>query len=181
MPILKGRGPEPEQNERLRLTQVTIMTSLVDHHSVGDLIVGEEYLVWTNRDQFLAIDYPTIIIHGISGSSDSESFLYCQLSSTEVVDEMGIPLVSDDDTGFEASIELKFFPQDHSGMDLLYQTISDCAALHPDAVEDDNQWITSENVDQFIPTDQEQVLLSHKMALDRLDALINDNGKRCIR
>jgi hypothetical protein len=158
------------------------MSSLVDSNAVGDLIVGEEYLVWTNNTQFLAIDYPTIIIHGISSQNDSESFLYCQLSSTEIVDEMGIPIdTNEDDSGFEASIELKFFPQDKMMIDQLYQTISDCAALHPDAFEDDNQWITSENVDQFIPNDQEQVQEPHKMALDRLDALINENGKRCIR
>jgi chloride channel, nucleotide-sensitive, 1A len=179
MPIIISCKPfEFEVNERLIEDQVELIISppLKDKQlGKGRLVISEQSLFWNNQDLYLSIDYPSIIIHAISKQNDVNS-VYCQLSSSIVVDDCGIPIEGSEvnEDSEQACIELSLLPEDGTKVDQLYQIISECSQLHPDEqMDDDRGWITSENVDRFYPNANEVAALNH------LDAvLVNENGKR---
>ncbi|KAI8899466.1 regulator of volume decrease after cellular swelling-domain-containing protein [Globomyces pollinis-pini] len=141
---------------------------------LGELIIGESFLVWHNNVSFFIINYPSIIIHAIARQTEStKAHIYCQLDSSVFVNSEG--------TSFEGSeetvLELRLTPQSDSEVDSMFQTLCDCAALFPDPEQeiDDNEWITADNVHEFINRENTAVDLDALIVED-----INENGKRPI-
>ncbi|CAI2169778.1 17932_t:CDS:2 [Funneliformis geosporum] len=108
----------------------------------ADALLGKGTLWVTERQVYfyswdtnngLAIDYPTIIIHGIS-RHDTGPSIYTQLD--EKLNPLGRTSQSAahdiEEEEEDHTSELKFIPDDIGALDAIFEAFSECAALHPD-------------------------------------------------
>jgi len=100
----------------------------------GTLYVIESFLVFMGHaGRGFQIPYPSITLHAISRAASGPS-IYCQL---------------DDNIGEEATIEstedvvemreLTVVPQNTASLDSIFESLSQCAALHPDPTLSDDE------------------------------------------
>ncbi|KAJ2738953.1 hypothetical protein GGI20_006187, partial [Coemansia sp. BCRC 34301] len=112
-------------------TRVACDPSNASVDGLGTLYIDEQRLVFFSSEAAsgFAIDYPTIVIHAVSRSTDTDSVgshLYCQLDGPFP----GCTVLDDDDD--DQFVELKFFPESEQLLDDMFKAMSDCAALNPD-------------------------------------------------
>ena len=163
MPIIISSQRDATTKERLIEENVEmVMSPLLAGYELesGTLSICEDRLYWNDTKTFISIDYQTIIIHAIAKDpiTDTIPNVYCQLSSTTYIDDCGVPITGEscaDDE--EMPIELRIIPKDSGKVGQIYEIISECQKLNPDDIEDEGGWITSENVDSFLPNAEQQV------------------------
>ncbi|TPX40455.1 hypothetical protein SeMB42_g05531 [Synchytrium endobioticum] len=121
----------------------------------GDLYIGQNKIYFSSSLQTLSIDYLNIIVHAISRSGDRvliKPHIYCQFDENichNIQDGDGNALSTsigscssqqeeksaedeqdqDDD---QVTYEMRIVPDDSDSLDALFQTMSECASLHPD-------------------------------------------------
>ncbi|KAJ2044780.1 hypothetical protein IW146_002151 [Coemansia sp. RSA 922] len=100
---------------------------------LGTLYIDEQRVVFfsTESSRGFSIDYPTIVIHAVSRSTDGAgAHLYCQLDGP--FPESIKSDDSEEEDEDEQFAELKFIPEDEKFLDDMFKAMSDCAALNPD-------------------------------------------------
>ncbi|KAJ3299606.1 hypothetical protein HK104_008199 [Borealophlyctis nickersoniae] len=161
----------------------------------GDLYVAESQLIWHDpaNSTTVCIDYPSIVIHAISRQGDvvvNAPCIYCQLAGTGVVDEDGVGVGTlggsaadhngngigadhegEEDREEEPTCEFRLVPDDVSSsspieVDAIFQALSDCAALHPDAdgeeEEDEcDEWYTADHMNVSELNEYHTAVLDH--------------------
>ncbi|CAA7266889.1 unnamed protein product [Cyclocybe aegerita] len=80
------------------------------------------------------IEYPTITLHAVSRGETGPS-LYCQLDESIGAPNGGAPVDENEDTEMR---ELTIVPQNPESLDAIFEALSQCAALHPDPHDDDD-------------------------------------------
>ncbi|KAJ2056389.1 hypothetical protein GGI17_006220 [Coemansia sp. S146] len=105
-------------------------------NGLGTLYIDEQRLVFfsTEASRGFSIDYPTVVIHAVSRSTDGVgAHLYCQLDGP--FPESIKPDSNDEEDDDEQFAELRFIPEDEKLLDDMFKAMSDCAALNPDDEE----------------------------------------------
>lgn len=99
----------------------------------GKLYITTARLAWVpdaEGGQGFAVQYPDIVLHAIC--RDPEAYdkpcIFAQLATE---DDAG------DDDASEAISELRLVPSDAAALDAIFEAMSACAELHPDAAMDD--------------------------------------------
>ncbi|KAF9024919.1 hypothetical protein BDZ89DRAFT_1068699 [Hymenopellis radicata] len=140
--------------------------------SVGTLYVIDSYLVFMQNqgDEGVQIQYPAITLHAISRTEGERPAVYCQLD-----DAFGetTRMETDDDDPIR---ELKIIPNDATALNNIFEALSLCASLHPDAAlpdddEDDEAFIDTGNFDVFDGTEEEELSAVGRVRSD----FINNN------
>jgi hypothetical protein len=97
---------------------------------MGTLYITTKNIIFYNSNQCINIDYPTITIHAISrGDNDRlvrKPCIYCQLD---------LP-IQDQGDGVDIVPEMRLVPNDDTCLDDLFLSLNECAALNPDAMDD---------------------------------------------
>ncbi|CAI9716797.1 methylosome subunit pICln-like [Octopus vulgaris] len=122
---------------------------------LGKLYVAESRLSWVGYEdnKGFSIEYPAISVHGVS--KDQSSFprpcIYMIINCLLDDDDTNNENQSEDDDDDDLT-EIHLVPQDSGTLNLIFQTLSTCSALHPD----ENQLIDSEfeDVDEEDETDE---------------------------
>ncbi|KAF9790279.1 regulator of volume decrease after cellular swelling-domain-containing protein [Thelephora terrestris] len=92
----------------------------------GRLYIIESVLAFMSvTGRGFQIEYPSITLHAIS-RNESGSSIYCQLDETPAGD---LPAHEEDDTPMR---ELKIVPERVEALEPIFESMSSCAALHPD-------------------------------------------------
>ncbi|KZP27421.1 hypothetical protein FIBSPDRAFT_730844 [Athelia psychrophila] len=100
----------------------------------GTLYVIESFLVFMGPSgRGFQIPYPAITLHAVSRAASGPS-IYCQLDDT--VGE-AVPAATTEDT-IEMR-ELTVIPQNQASLDPIFEALSQCAALHPDPTNSDDE------------------------------------------
>ena len=101
----------------------------------GKLYITTSRLAWVpdaEGGQGFAVQYPDIVLHAIC--RDPEAYdkpcIFAQLATEE---DAG------DDDAAEAISELRLVPSDAAALDAIFEAMSACAELHPDAAMDDGE------------------------------------------
>ena len=183
MPLIISKEEIKTEAKILLVEQAEILfePALKHEFGLGELVIAEDAFYWKNDKVFLTVDYPSIIMHAIQkGENESErGFVYCQLSSSVLINESGELSNNKEEETEQVTIEMKIIPESCSALTGIFNALSECAELHPDEEQfefDDSEWITSENVDQFVASKEQLSALQH---LDSLfNEKINENGKR---
>lgn len=102
----------------------------------GTLYITEYYMLWkgTNENDTLTLEYPSISLHAISRDTGSfpHECLYCLLESADVV--------SEDERDPEAEVsEVRFVPENEDNIKAMYDAVTHCQELHPDAEDEDSE------------------------------------------
>lgn len=113
--------------------------------ATGTLHITAQRLYWITSDvgeTGFAVDYPDVLLHAISRPEDRPS-LYLQVNLTRVLDESGTDIATSDefDSDDEESrpyAEIILAPHDATTVDEMFLALSECAALHPDADDNDS-------------------------------------------
>ncbi|ORX61467.1 hypothetical protein DM01DRAFT_317987 [Hesseltinella vesiculosa] len=142
----------------------------------GTLYVCESMLYFysNNVNSGIAVEYPDIIIHAIS-RQDSQPSIYCQLDAGLFFPSQQFP----DDQGRSAvaySLSLSFF--ELPLVEDIYLALSDCAALHPDLEdeeEDDQQYFIDPS-DPGELSEMQQAALQHLESVFEQPAPPQQNG-----
>jgi hypothetical protein len=143
----------------------------------GTLLISEECLTWSSSSFDIVIEYSSLVLYAISLEQGS---IYCQVEG-RMLDSLGIPVETlaqdeQDDDEIEG-IEIWFRPEATEKLDQIYQIMTECSKLHPVQEPETigtGDWITSENVDQFVPSAEEIQVL--QQLEDKVT--VNENGKR---
>ncbi|ORX97215.1 hypothetical protein K493DRAFT_314187 [Basidiobolus meristosporus CBS 931.73] len=89
----------------------------------------------------LAIEYPSIVMHAVSREESSGSCVYCQLSDSIhqlfIQASQGQNGENEEDEIDDDFTELRFVPNDAGAVDAIFEAMSECAALHPDFVDEE--------------------------------------------
>lgn len=117
-------------------TQLVLNSSTA---GLGRLFVTTHRLAWVPdaaAAQGFAIEYPNIVLHAVCRDSDAYDApcIFCQLATDSGVDE-------DDMEGAGGSTEaqeLRLVPDNALALDAIFEAMSACAELHPDAGMDDD-------------------------------------------
>ncbi|KAI9598018.1 regulator of volume decrease after cellular swelling-domain-containing protein [Syncephalis fuscata] len=144
--------------------------------SKGDLYVTESRLVFFSATdgKGIALEYPAIGIHAIARQpTDHAPCVYCQVDGSLAM----TPASDDDEDDKDDEVtEVRFIPDDFSTLDVLFEAISECTALHPDAdlmeaEGDDNAFVDG----QFYTGDLDPQELSDagQAALAYLDSIVD--------
>ncbi|KAJ3268969.1 hypothetical protein HK104_005211 [Borealophlyctis nickersoniae] len=148
----------------------------------GDLYVAESQMIWHDpaTSTTFCIDYPSIVIHAISRQGDvvvNAPCIYCQLAGAAVVDhDDRNGLGSDHEAGEDREEEEptsvllrsgKLTSVTQSKVDAIFQALSDCAALHPDADGEEEEedegdgWYTADNMNASELNEYQTAVLDH--------------------
>ncbi|GAB1598111.1 methylosome subunit pICln-like [Argonauta hians] len=102
----------------------------------GKLYVAESRLSWVGYEDSkgFSIEYPAISVHGVS--KDQSNFpqpciymiINCTIDDNDTCNENQ----SGNDNEDDKVTEVHLVPQDPSALNLIFQTLSTCSALHPD-------------------------------------------------
>ncbi|KAH7341677.1 regulator of volume decrease after cellular swelling-domain-containing protein [Rhizoctonia solani] len=104
----------------------------------GTLYVIESALafVWPSGTGF-TVEYPRITLHAVSRGESGPS-IYCQLD--ESPNGPGAPGADEEQEDSEMR-EMKIIPSNPEGVEPIFEALSQCAALHPDPNDgDDDGW-----------------------------------------
>ncbi|KAI9286904.1 regulator of volume decrease after cellular swelling-domain-containing protein [Umbelopsis sp. AD052] len=149
----------------------------------GDLNITESQVYfWSeSHNTGVALWYPDIIIHAIMRQSDREA-IYCQLGEgihfPAQVAESGNNDDEEDDE--EIMAELYFIPTNGDSLEALYNAMSQCAVLHPDADADGEEFEEEEEEWYANPSDEAELSEVQQAALDHLATVFQPpvNGKQ---
>lgn len=103
----------------------------------GKLFVTTQRLAWmpdAPGGQGFAIRYPDIVLHAVCRDADAYDApcIFCQLNSGDADDDMA------GDAGDASASELRLVPANAAALDTIFEAMSACAELHPDAAADDD-------------------------------------------
>jgi hypothetical protein len=179
MPItISNRAPSANDNllkscssiELFFSSETTALDKLPVVGSKGTLNIKQEYLEWLGQNGiYMKIDYPSIGLHAVALRDplvETRNCLYLQLQA-QIVDENGSTIVEQTQDDEELGFELRLVPTNQD-LDLydLFASLSKASAMHQDVEQHTleeglagGNWITSENVDSFQPSAQQQVFL----------------------
>lgn len=129
--------------------------------SNGVLYVTESCLQYwdASTGTGFTLEYPAISLHAVSRDLDAfpSPCIYCQLQQV------------DEDDEDEDAIELRLCPQDHTQLDAIFAALSECQALHPDAVDECDG-------EMFYAGDEPDMTADGEATRSRLEDLLVDDG-----
>ncbi|KAG6840836.1 hypothetical protein C0991_004059 [Blastosporella zonata] len=179
-PVLKHTQPD------VRIVLEPPVSGLDDVAS-GTLYVLTSVLVFWSpaASRGFQIPYPSITLHAISRAGPAPA-IYCQLEAGPAAD--ADPEDQDADTDLQ---ELSIIPKDPSALDQIFESLSLCAALHPDPSSPDDFDNDNDDAiidplnspfDTFSGTDAEELSevgrvrtsASDDAALDYMESIIYD-------
>ncbi|KIK10240.1 hypothetical protein K443DRAFT_670864 [Laccaria amethystina LaAM-08-1] len=141
--------------------------------ATGTLYVLTSVLVFMSfAGQGFQIEYPAITLHAVS-RSDSRPSIYCQLDEAYGQD---VTASNEDEDDMR---ELNIVPQNADSLDPIFEALSQCAALHPDKLSDeddpDDAFIDADGSNFEIFTGDEDQELSEvgRAALAHLESIID--------
>ncbi|TFK97011.1 regulator of volume decrease after cellular swelling-domain-containing protein [Pterulicium gracile] len=100
----------------------------------GSLYITESALFYFSQttSKGFRIEYPSITLHAISRAASGPS-IYCQLDESV---PGAAPQPEDEDAPMR---EMNLTPTDTSNLDIIFETLSFCASLHPDPIDDEDE------------------------------------------
>lgn len=108
----------------------------------GTFYITESLLSWVDIDtqRGFSLEYPHISLHAISRDEQvhPRQCLYIMVDAKVDLPDMALPLSSEnsseneDDDGDTAITEMQFAPDNTNNLDLMFQAMNTCQALHPD-------------------------------------------------
>ncbi|KAF9080723.1 hypothetical protein BGX29_012104 [Mortierella sp. GBA35] len=149
------QAPLPSE-ARIRHTQQNVTVHITPaskaFQNPGTLYIADESLYFFSEasNNGFAIPYPSIIIHAIARESHVGPSIYCQLegslgsfgSTTTTTHTNGATgketAEEEEEQDEDAVLELSFVPADVSSLDTIYETLSYCASLHQDDMDDED-------------------------------------------
>ncbi|KAI0090183.1 regulator of volume decrease after cellular swelling-domain-containing protein [Irpex rosettiformis] len=115
--------------------------------SKGTLYVIESVLVYKAASgRGIQIEYPSITLHAISRAESGPS-IYCQLDESAAT-----PDANGDEGETTEMRELTIIPKEVAALELIFEALSVCAALHPDPADADD--MDDDDDDAFIDADE---------------------------
>ncbi|KAF8072175.1 regulator of volume decrease after cellular swelling-domain-containing protein [Lyophyllum atratum] len=148
----------------------------------GTLYVITSVLVFlSTTGRGFQIEYPAITLHAISRGAGGPS-IYCQLDETfgdEGAAAAAAPVDEEEDTELR---ELTILPQNPASLDTIFESLSTCAALHPDkrSAEDDEEldaddaFIDASAFDTFTGDEAQELSEVGRAALAYMESIITD-------
>ncbi|CUA73387.1 hypothetical protein RSOLAG22IIIB_05277 [Rhizoctonia solani] len=138
----------------------------------GTLYVIESALafVWPSGAGF-TVEYPRITLHAVSRGESGPS-IYCQLD--ESLNGPGASGEDEEQTDSEMR-EMKIIPSNPESVEPIFEALSQCAALHPDPDEgDDDGWVDDGEggFETFDGTNEEELSEVGRAALAHLESII---------
>ncbi|KAI0292157.1 regulator of volume decrease after cellular swelling-domain-containing protein [Russula brevipes] len=111
-----------------------------DDAALGTLYIIESVLAFrSSTGRTFQIEYPSITLHATS-RGDSGPFIYCQIDESPAAAADALPSDGDDPGDDTLSMrELSVTPQDPTSLEPIFEALSYCASLHPDAQESDDE------------------------------------------
>lgn len=185
------------------------LASLVKNGTLGNLKVGKGFLEWSNSVHHIRMDYTEITLHAIARDDvvvGGKPCIYLQLTNTCLTlngsayssDPNGNQVEEDGDD--DSLLEIRLAPEATARgiVDDLFGALCEASSLHQDELDElddaafpaiqilngdvqNNTWITSENVDSFIPNQEQEerlVRLERLLQESQPSNTTNDNGKR---
>ncbi|XP_018395138.1 PREDICTED: methylosome subunit pICln isoform X1 [Cyphomyrmex costatus] len=107
----------------------------------GTFYVTESVLSWVDNDtqQGFSLEYPHISLHAVSRDEQvhPRQCLYIMIDAKVDLPDMPLPLSengseNDNDSVDPPITEMQFAPDNTNNLDLMFQAMSACQALHPD-------------------------------------------------
>ncbi|KAJ7592647.1 regulator of volume decrease after cellular swelling-domain-containing protein [Mycena floridula] len=100
----------------------------------GTLYVIESVLVYmSTTGRGFQVEYPHITLHAVSRSDKAAPSIYCQLEDPVADMELSAAAAAEnDDEGDISMRELIIIPPNESALEPIFESLSRCAALHPD-------------------------------------------------
>ncbi|KAK2460936.1 hypothetical protein APHAL10511_007406 [Amanita phalloides] len=157
-----------------------------DDAAHGTLYIISSVLVFmSNTERGFEVKYPDITLHAIS-RSNSKASIYCQLDEeTNAAAErlshtdLNGTANEEDEEGnddYSPMRELCIIPQDSQALETIFEALSQCASLHPDPEdfdEDEDALIDpGVNADIFDGNEDEELSEVGRAALAHLDSII---------
>ncbi|KAG2018005.1 hypothetical protein CC2G_007464 [Coprinopsis cinerea AmutBmut pab1-1] len=138
----------------------------------GTLLVLTSVLVFvSSTGKAFQVEYPSITLHAVSKSGSKPS-IYCQLDEENLVvatepSTNGAGANGDEEAAEEQEYtdvrELSIIPSSSDSLDPIFEALSDCASLHPDKMDedddmDDSAFIASDSTFEVFTGDGDQEL-----------------------
>lgn len=138
----------------------------------GTLYIIESVLAFiSTTGRGFQVEYPSITLHAISRTESGQS-IYCQLD--EAPPEGG----PDTDESNSPMRELKIVPERAEALDSIFESMSVCAALHPDPDDEidanDDAFLDASNFEAFDGSTDQELSEVGRAALQHLEAIIYD-------
>jgi len=155
----------------VRLSQAATVAYVANENlGPGTLYITESVVSWCGGDgRGFTVDYPSISLHAIS--RDLAAFPHENLLLMVDGDVTGNTEGDGDGSDDSPTSDIRFVPQDKGALNLMYQSMCDCASLHPDpndSPEDDDDEFEGGG-DYMTPEGQVQ--------LDRLEDMMDGEGQ----
>ncbi|CAE6354037.1 unnamed protein product [Rhizoctonia solani] len=136
----------------------------------GTLYVIESTLAFVGSSGTgFTVDYPRITLHAVSRGESGPS-VYCQLDES-----VNGPGASDEEQGDSEMREMKIIPSNPESVEPIFEALSQCAALHPDPNDgDDDGWVDDGEggFETFEGTNEEELSEVGRAALAHLESII---------
>lgn len=138
----------------------------------GTLYIIESVLAFiSTTGRGFQLEYPSITLHAIS-RAESGSHLYCQLDEASTGDQPA------SDEGDSPMRELKIVPERVEALEQIFESMSSCAALHPDPEDEvdgnDDAFVDSSNFEVFNGNPDQELSEVGRAALEHLESIIYD-------
>ncbi|EDR08499.1 uncharacterized protein LACBIDRAFT_297232 [Laccaria bicolor S238N-H82] len=141
--------------------------------ATGTLYVLTSVLVFmSSAGHGFQIEYPAITLHAVS-RADSRPSIYCQLDEAYGRD---VAASNEDEDDMR---ELNIVPQNADSLDPIFEALSQCAALHPDKLSDeddpDDAFIDADgsNFEVFTGDEDQELSEVGRAALAHLESIID--------
>jgi len=136
----------------------------------GTLYVIESVLAFiSTTGRGFQVEYPSITLHAISRTESGPS-IYCQL------DEMPTRDQAEKDEDDSPMRELKIAPERVEALEQIFESMSGCAALHPDPEDEadgsDDAFVDPSNFEVFNGDTDQELSQVGRAALEHLESII---------
>jgi len=140
----------------------------------GTLYIIESVLAFISATgRGFQIEYPSITLHAVSRTESGPS-IYCQLDETPTRDQTDAG-DGDDDSPMR---ELKIVPERVEALESIFESMSGCAALHPDPEDEvdggDDAFVDPSNFDVFSGDTDQELSQVGRAALEHLESIIHN-------
>jgi len=121
------------------------------------------------------VEYPSITLHAVS-RTESRPSIYCQLDETPTGDRTG------NDGDDSPMRELRIIPERVEALEPIFESMSGCAALHPDPEEEidenDSAFVDPSNFEVFNDDADQELSQVGRAALEHLESIIDNPFER---
>ncbi|KAF5327537.1 hypothetical protein D9619_004362 [Psilocybe cf. subviscida] len=119
------------------------------------------------------IEYPKITLHAVSRGESGPS-IYCQLDESAAA-----PDAPQNDDEISEMSELTIVPQNSASLEPMFEALSECASLHPDPRDeeddlDDDAFVDINTFETFTGDENEELSEVGRAALAHLESIIED-------